>query len=294
MGVENARYSAVIIARNEEKHIRKTIESILNQSITPYRIVVVDDGSTDSTPKILSKMPVLVKHISHHNNEGTVFSNTLGQVRNVGLACIRDDPIDWIYLGDADTVLPPQYCEIIMKRSEENNACIGSGTVNGKYVDIPWDGFRMIKHDWLKNVGMETKWEAVYLDIKALTTGKNTLVCLDDDCVVTVTRPFGANHTINRIYQRGRLGRRMGLSLYFLLYGSVRMVKEHGFKHGYVYYKGAFQANREVPEDMAKMYRALCREAFLCRLFRHFNRRHKMLEESGKNRICHPRNSSDS
>ena len=282
------KYSAVIIARNEEKHIRKTIESILNQSIRPYRIVVVDDGSTDSTPEILDNMPVFVKRISHHNKEGTVFSNTLGQVRNVGLACVGDDPVDWIYLGDADTVIPPRYCEIVMKRSEENNACIGSGTVNDHHVDMPWDGFRMIKHDWLKSVGMYTKWESIYLCIKALTTGKNTLVCLDDDCVVTTTRPFGTNYTINRAYQQGRLGRKMGMPLYFSLYRSVSMARKYGFRHGYMYCKGAFQTNREVPEDMGRMYWALKKEAYLHYRFKRFNRRRRMLDVSDKNLIYHP------
>ena len=282
------RYSAVVIARNEEKHIKETIKSILNQSISPHRVVVVDDGSTDSTPDILNEMQVFVKRIPHHNENDTIFSNTLGQVRNVGFMCVQDDPIEWIYVGDADTVIPPKYCEIIMKRAEEHNACIGSGTVDGYNVNIPWDGFRMIKHDWLKSVGMETKWEAVYLDIKALATGKNTLVCLDDNCVVTTTRPYHTNHTINRTYQQGRLARRMGMPLYFLPCQSVIVARRQGLRHSYLYCKGALQANKSVSEEMSRMYWMLRREAFLCGLFRLFNRRHRMIEDCGKNRVCHP------
>ena len=35
------RYSAVIIAKNEEKNIEKSVKSILNQSIKPHRLIVV-------------------------------------------------------------------------------------------------------------------------------------------------------------------------------------------------------------------------------------------------------------
>ncbi len=191
-------------------------------------------------------------------------------------------------MGDADTVIPPRYCEIVMRRSEENNASIGSGTVNGHFVRTPWDGFRMIKHDWLKSNGMETKWESIYLSIKALTTGKNILVCLDDDCVVTVTRPFGANRTINRAYQQGRLCRLMGMPLHFAAYQSVSVARKCGFRYGYNYCKGVFQARREVPEDMGRMYWTMMKETYLCS--RRFKRqkRHRMFDEHGKNRIYHP------
>ena len=43
------RYSAVLIAYNEEAHIMDAIQSLKAQSVPPYRIVVVDDGSTDGT-----------------------------------------------------------------------------------------------------------------------------------------------------------------------------------------------------------------------------------------------------
>ena len=39
---------------------------------------------------------------------------------------------------------------------------------------------------------------------------------------------------------------------------------------------------------MNRMYTALSNECFLCRRFRRFKRRHRMLNKQGKNMICHP------
>lgn len=47
------RVSVVMAAYNEEKHITGAIDSILRQTLTDFEFVVVDDGSTDSTVKIL-------------------------------------------------------------------------------------------------------------------------------------------------------------------------------------------------------------------------------------------------
>ena len=164
-------YSAVIIARNEEKHIKETVESILKQSTKPYRVIVVDDGSTDSTPEILGTMPVTVKKLPDHDRGGTVYSNTLSDVRNAGLACIRNDPVDWVYTGDADIVLPPRYCESIMRHAGERGAYIAAGIIGDSLDYLPMQGCQMIKHGWLKSVGMETKWESIYICVKALALG---------------------------------------------------------------------------------------------------------------------------
>ena len=51
-------YIAITIAYNEEKYIRDTIESVLNQTIKPRLYIVVDDGSTDRTQFIVSEYPV--------------------------------------------------------------------------------------------------------------------------------------------------------------------------------------------------------------------------------------------
>ena len=45
--------SVILPVFNGEKYIRKAIESVLNQSLADFELIIVDDGSTDSTPDII-------------------------------------------------------------------------------------------------------------------------------------------------------------------------------------------------------------------------------------------------
>src|SRR6516164_8732886 len=44
--------SIIVPARNEERNIRRCVESLLEQNYPNYEVIVVDDGSTDETPAI--------------------------------------------------------------------------------------------------------------------------------------------------------------------------------------------------------------------------------------------------
>ena len=46
-------YSVIVTCRNSEKNIISTLNTLIEQSIKPEFIIVVDDGSTDNTSKIL-------------------------------------------------------------------------------------------------------------------------------------------------------------------------------------------------------------------------------------------------
>ena len=55
MTAENLTYSIVTPARNEAAFIARTLESVCSQTVLPEKWVVVDDGSTDGTPEIVSQ-----------------------------------------------------------------------------------------------------------------------------------------------------------------------------------------------------------------------------------------------
>jgi glycosyltransferase involved in cell wall biosynthesis len=48
-------YVLVTPAHNEEAYIERTIESVIHQTVSPVRWVIVDDGSTDKTPEIIGR-----------------------------------------------------------------------------------------------------------------------------------------------------------------------------------------------------------------------------------------------
>ena len=47
------KISVIMPVFNEERYIRKAIESVLEQSLSDFELIVVDDGSTDDTLKII-------------------------------------------------------------------------------------------------------------------------------------------------------------------------------------------------------------------------------------------------
>lgn len=282
----NSSYSAVIIARNEELHIRKTVESLLNQTIRPYRIVVVDDGSTDTTPDILREMPVDVKRLPVHGDKHDMYYNTLHDIRNAGLLVVRDDPVDWVYSGDADIILQPRYCETIMRHAEKCGAYIGAGIEKDKFDQLPMDGCRMIKHDWFRSEGMYTKWESIYLCVKAIAAGHRTMVRYTDDCVVTPQRPTGTAHSANRQYNQGALMRKMGAPIPYVCWKVGVVIKSRGIRIGLLFLRGWWKAKIEVPDNMRRSYKQLLNEYLMVRLFGRLGRRHHLFRMCDNNMIC--------
>jgi len=67
--LELPRVSVIIAAYNEQKWIQETILSVMNSGF-PCELIVVDDGSTDGTARILEPYSAKVKIITHQSNYG--------------------------------------------------------------------------------------------------------------------------------------------------------------------------------------------------------------------------------
>lgn len=89
---EKLTITAVIPAYNAEKYITRSIDSVLSQTHPVDEIVVVDDGSTDSTPEIIKRYGDKVRYV-HQQNAG------VSAARNAG---VRAATCDWIAFLDAD------------------------------------------------------------------------------------------------------------------------------------------------------------------------------------------------
>jgi len=89
--------SVIIPAYNTERYLAEAVESVLAQTRPPAEIIIVDDGSTDESPRIARRFakPVLYLHQSHAG---------AGAARNRGIAQAQGD---WLAFLDADDLWLP-------------------------------------------------------------------------------------------------------------------------------------------------------------------------------------------
>ena len=99
----DARVSVVMSVYNGEKYLREAVDSILNQTFTDFEFIIIDDGSTDNTARILREYRDH-RLISVHNSENR------GQTRclNQGLRIARGE---YVARLDADDIALPQRLE---------------------------------------------------------------------------------------------------------------------------------------------------------------------------------------
>ena len=113
----------IIPAYNEEKNIKRCIDSVLNQKTTfNYQCIIVDDGSCDRTGQIIDTY-VCDKRVTikHQENLG------LSGARNTG---IRISKAKYLMFLDSDDSLPQNAVQLLMSCAFEQNAAIVEGAFN--------------------------------------------------------------------------------------------------------------------------------------------------------------------
>jgi len=110
-------YAVVIPARNEEKRIHFTLNSLKKQSIQPKKIVVIDDGSTDLTAFIayLYTPYVFTLKDCGYSKLG---KPELAHVFNVGFKECKK--YDFVFVSGADCEYPNNYVQRLIKIMNKN------------------------------------------------------------------------------------------------------------------------------------------------------------------------------
>jgi poly-beta-1,6-N-acetyl-D-glucosamine synthase len=129
----NIRYVVITPARDEEKYIELTIKSILCQSIRPIKWVIVNDGSTDSTEKIIDRYASQNEwiHAIHRNNRG--YRKSGGGVMEAfyeAYKILRSDNWNYIVKLDGDLSFAVDYFEkCFMHFHKDSKLGIGGGVI---------------------------------------------------------------------------------------------------------------------------------------------------------------------
>lgn len=137
--------SVVMPLYNKEADVRRAVKSVLNQTVSDFELVIINDGSTDRGPDVVRKINDNHIRIFDQENAG------VSAARNRG---INESKSDLIAFLDADDEWKPDFLETILHLKEKFPTCSAFATnyifreVNGKYhlpiirglPPHPWEG----------------------------------------------------------------------------------------------------------------------------------------------------------
>lgn len=190
------------MTKNGAGSIARTLESIFKQSLKPSCVVVVDDGSTDQTPRVIeiakkaTSIPVTIIRLPDTGYD-------IRRVEaNINRASSRVEKMrrqyDYFMISSDDCSFPTTYCSSLISRMGENrNIAVSSGDFApiSEYAKLPQGTGRIIRESFWKQIGARYPvgyGAETWLLIKARQMG---LQCVNyQEIRFNHLRPTGATH----------------------------------------------------------------------------------------------------
>jgi glycosyltransferase involved in cell wall biosynthesis len=115
--------SIVIATYNRAQFLGETIRSILNQQLRNFELIVVDDGSTDDTERLLAGYRSQLRYLYQENRGPSA-------ARNFGVRCAN---ADWISIQDSDDLCMPNHLQTLYGYAKDHPEC-AMVFANGDYL----------------------------------------------------------------------------------------------------------------------------------------------------------------
>jgi len=169
------RFSVIIPAYNAEKFITRAIDSVLEQTWPAHEIIVIDDGSTDTTAASVASFGASVRYV-YQNNAGVSAARNSGAQAATG---------DWLAFLDADDFYYPDrlkwHAEWI---AQDDRLDFLTGDYDYQRADGSHISSSMQKH-------------AAGRAILAKAAGSQNMVMTADELEPFIADHFGDTHTLS-------------------------------------------------------------------------------------------------
>lgn len=143
------KVSILVPVYNSEKYLRKCLTSLVNQTLEDLEIIVIDDGSTDGSGKIIDEYANKYNFFKayHQNNIGVV------KTRSKALMLSSGEYIGWV---DSDDFVEPEMFEILYDTVRSDHSDLA-------YCDYDFYPRKIAtKEKWFKNYDGKTKdWNLI-------------------------------------------------------------------------------------------------------------------------------------
>src|SRR4051812_29441145 len=124
--MQNPRYIVVSPMKNEEKHVTKTLNAMLAQTVKPLEWLIVNDGSTDDSPNIVANFSKRISWIRLLNVAGLGdrlpehYGGHVVDLIKEGLANVKSESFDYVVKLDCDICFEKEFFEKILSAFERD------------------------------------------------------------------------------------------------------------------------------------------------------------------------------
>ena len=227
----------IIPAHNEEKFIGLTLQSILNQTTKPQKVVVVNDNSTDTTESIVNEFIQKESSISLINSVSTAThlpGSKVIQAFHKGFETL-DSNYDIIVKLDADLILPINYFETIIShfKKDQKIGMVGGFAYiekNGHWIlenltdkDHIRGAFKAYRKECFLQIGNlkpAMGWDTVD---ELLCKFYGWKVITDENLKVKHLKPTGANYNKSSRYKQGEAFYTLGYGFLITTIASAKL-----------------------------------------------------------------------
>lgn len=130
----NDLISIILPVYNRQDYLTECVESVFNQSYQNFELILIDDGSTDNTPRICRELKKKDNRVVLLTGQHTGVS----AARNLGLDAAKGT---FIFFLDSDDVIHPLLLETLAHAMTDTNAEMGGTRV----VNLPHSHWAMTK-----------------------------------------------------------------------------------------------------------------------------------------------------
>lgn len=173
--------SIIIPVYNTENWLNECIDSVLNQTYQNFEILLIDDGSTDSSGAICDEYALLDNRVKvfHKPNGGVSSARNKGLEQAGGKWVAFVDADDTISENYLSSLLPMQEEDFIMDSSDDRFPCLDNNSYKGiDAIQIIMDGWQILG-PWGKLYKLEIIRKNNILYDESLSQGEDTIFNLE-------------------------------------------------------------------------------------------------------------------
>ena len=146
-------YVVISPVKDEELFVEQTLQSMVRQTVKPVQWVIVDDGSSDTTPDIIERYRIkhsFIQVVHRPRGEKRQPGSAVIQAFNCGYAVAKKVSHDFVVKLDCDLSFESDYFARLLMHFQENPKL---GIASGIYFEKSGDVWKEIKMPWYHAAG---------------------------------------------------------------------------------------------------------------------------------------------